>query len=308
MTSTINYQLIIRDLHHEIKSIPNPGKVATYIPELGNVSPDKFGVHLSTVDNEHYGVGDCDEPFSIQSIAKVLSLTMAYDMLGEEIWERVDVEPSGDPFNSLVQLEYESGIPRNPMINAGALVISDILVEKLPNPKADLLDFVRKVADNPNIHFSERIAESEKATSFRNSSLINLMKSFGNIKGDISVVLDFYFYLCSIMMSCRELSRTFLFLAHQGADPCTDKVITTSSKTKRLNAIMQLCGFYDEAGEFSFRVGLPGKSGVGGGIAAVFPGKYSIAVWSPPLNPKGNSYKGMRFLEQLTTRTAGSIF
>ncbi len=286
----------------------DPGKVASYIPELRDINPNKFGVHLTTIDDEHFDFGDSDEKFSIQSIAKVLALVLAYKLEDEKLWDRVGVEPSGTPFNSLVQLEYDLGVPRNPLINAGALVICDILVSKFENPKHEFIQFIRKVSDNPDIEYCSRIANSEKLAGYRNAALINLIKSFGNIKNDIDVVLDFYFNLCSIEMTCKELSRTFLFLAAYGVCPYTNETIISISKSKRINAIMQLCGFYDEAGEFSFKVGLPGKSGVGGGIIAIHPNKYCIAVWSPRLNKKGNSNMGMKFLELFTTEIQASIF
>ena len=304
----MNYIEVFSKIYYALEVSNDPGKVASYIPELRDVNPDKFGVHLTTIDDDHYEFGDSDEKFSIQSIAKVLALVLAYKLEGEKLWKRVGVEPSGTAFNSLVQLEYDLGIPRNPLINAGALVICDILVSKFENPKQEFIQFVRKVSDNPDIDYCSRIANSEKLAGYRNASLINLIKSFGNIKNDIDVVLDFYFNLCSIEMSCKELSRTFLFLAAYGVCPYTNEVIISVSKSKRINAIMQLCGFYDEAGEFSFKVGLPGKSGVGGGIVAIHPNKYCIAVWSPRLNKKGNSNMGMKFLELFTTETQASIF
>lgn len=307
-SGNMQYQKIIESIYTDVLQGENKGQVATYIPELGNVSPNKFGVFLTTCENQQFGVGDCYERFSIQSIAKVLSLSMAYKMLGNAIWKRVGVEPSGTAFNSLVQLEYEEGIPRNPLINAGAIVICDILLSQLQNPKQDFLNFVRHAADNPNLNYSEKIAASEKTTGFRNMALINFIRSFGNIKNDVEAVLDFYFNLCSIKMTCQELSQTFLFFANNGRKTTDDTPILNGSQTKRINAIMQTCGFYDEAGEFAFRVGLPGKSGVGGGIVAVHPNKYCIAVWSPRLNAKGNSYRGMRFLEDFTTETQLSIF
>ncbi len=304
----MSYQRTINKVYKSISAIGNQGKVAAYIPELGNVNAANFGVHLSTVKNKNYQAGNANESFSIQSIAKVLSLTLAYQSQEGNIWTRVGVEPSGTPFNSLVQLEYDSGIPRNPFINAGAIVICDILISLFDNPKAELLKFIRKIAHNEEIDFDNKIAESEKITGFRNAALINLMKDFGNIHNDIDTVLDFYFNLCSIKMTCQELANTFLFLANQGKDTFTGEQIITKSQTKRINAIMQTCGFYDEAGDFTYRVGLPGKSGVGGGIVAIYPQKYAIVVWSPKLNQKGNSYRGMKFLEQFTTETESSIF
>lgn len=306
--TAMNYNKLFSKIYNGLEISEDQGKVASYIPELQNVNTTKFGVHLTTLKDHHYSFGDSDEKFSVQSIAKVLALVLAYKLEDEKLWERVGVEPSGTPFNSLVQLEYDRGIPRNPLINAGALVISDILVSHFEEPKKQFIEFVRKISGIQEIDYSSRIADSEKSVGFTNAALINLMKSFGNIRNDIDDVLDFYFNLCSIEMTCKELSRTFLFLADYGVCPYTKERIISTSKSKRINAIMQLCGFYDEAGEFSFKVGLPGKSGVGGGIIAIHPNKYSIAVWSPLLNKKGNSIRGMKFLELFTTETQASIF
>ncbi|NET35777.1 MAG: glutaminase [Cyanothece sp. SIO1E1] len=304
----MNYQEILDEIGIEFRTTNFEGKVASYIPELANVSPHKFGMHICCLQGGNYSLGDSQELFSIQSISKVLSLTLAHLHQGDDIWKRVDVEPSGDPFNSLVQLEFENGIPRNPLINAGALVISDILVSHLANPKQDYLEFVRNLAGDPTVDFNLKVAASEKEWGFRNSALINLMKSFGNIENDVEEVLDFYFHKCSIEMSCATLARTFLLFANHGQLLDSGAAMISKSQAKRINAIMQTCGFYDEAGEFSFRVGLPGKSGVGGGIVAVHPGAYSVAVWSPKLNPKGNSTQGMAALEALTTKSGLSIF
>lgn len=304
----IDYEKIFYEIVAEFKEDDDCGEVASYIPELGNVDPGKLGIHLTTVQCNHYCFGDSNEQFSIQSIAKVLSLTLALKLMGKAIWNRVGVEPSGSAFNSLVQLEYEKGIPRNPFINAGAIVICDILVTSLDQPKIELLEFIRKASGIAHIDYSAKIAESEMQTGFRNYALANLMKDFGNIHNDINTVLDLYFYLCSIEMTCKELAQTFLFLASDGMNPMTNETVINPRRTKRINSIMQMCGFYDEAGEFAFRTGLPGKSGVGGGIVAIHPGKYSIAVWSPKLNKNGNSYKGMKVLEAVTTKTQSSIF
>ncbi len=298
---------IIEDVFQQVSLLEEKGRVVSYIPELGKVNPKKFGVYLSTVNNFGFGIGDCYEAFSIQSIAKVLSLSLAYRMLGEQIWERLGVEPSGTAFNSLIQLEEENGIPRNPFINAGALVISDILLSKLNHPQKDFLAFIHSLSEDSKINYSPRIATSEKRAGYRNVALCNLVKSFGNIENEPIDVLDFYFKLCSLEANCQELSRLFLFLANDGRTLSGHKILE-KSQAKRVKALMQTCGFYDESGEFSFRVGLPGKSGVGGGIVAVHPGQYAVAVWSPCLNNKGNSYKGMKFLEEFTTKSQLSIF
>ncbi|MEN8187115.1 MAG: glutaminase [Bacteroidota bacterium] len=304
----MDYQKIINDLNIKYKNEANKGKVASYIPELKKVDSNKFGINLYSISDQSFGAGDFQEKFSIQSISKVFALTLALKHVGEKLWKRIGVEPSGDPFNSLVQLEFEKGIPRNPFINAGALVVCDILISKLKNPKTELLNFVRKLANTKDIHFNEKVVTSEKKHGYTNAAHVNLMKSFGNIKNDIEVVLDFYYHMCSIEMTCEELSRSFLIFANDGVLPYNNERIVSLSVSKRINATMQLCGLYDEAGQFAFKVGLPGKSGVGGGIVAVHPDLYCITTWSPKLNKKGNSYISMKVLEEFTTITQASIF
>ncbi|MDX1721127.1 MAG: glutaminase, partial [Salegentibacter mishustinae] len=299
----MDYQKILNTINDELSYRDVTGKVASYIPELAKVDPRKFGMHVYCGDRQHFSFGDSEELFSIQSISKVFSLSMAMRLMGEDLWDRVDVEPSGDPFNSLSQLEYESGVPRNPFINAGALVISDILVDQLENPKQELLDFVRKITQDNSINFDPKIAASERSTGYRNVALVNYMKALGNIKCEVEPIVDFYFHLCSLAMSCKQLAQAFMIFANKGKILGTDEEILTPTTVKRINSLMQTCGFYDEAGEFSFEVGLPGKSGVGGGIVAIHPDQYSVAVWSPILNEKGNSELGMKALERLTTLT-----
>jgi glutaminase len=303
-----DYKKIIEDIYFNVKSVDDLGKVANYIPELAHVSAHNFGIHLSTIHNETFGVGDFEKKFSIQSISKILSLTLAYKLEGEKLWERVDIEPSGNPFNSLLQLEADLGKPRNPFINSGAIVICDVLLSHLKNPKEDFLTFCKEVSNDSTLNYNEKVALSEKASGFRNSALCNFIKSFGNIKNNVEEVLDFYFHICSIEMNCHQLSRIFLYLADDHFTTNKGERLLTMSEAKRMNAILLTCGFYDESGEFAFRVGLPGKSGVGGGIIAIHPDKYCIAVWSPKLNIKGNSFKGMLFLEKFTSKTASSIF
>ena len=304
----MNYNKIFEDIYTALSKVENKGSVAAYIPELSKINPNKFGVQLTTVEGNHFAFGDWNERFSIQSIAKVFTYVLAYSRIKSDLWDRVGVEPSGTAFNSLVQLENDKGIPRNPFINAGAIVICDILVSELESPKEDVLTFIRELSGIDDINFNSRVAESERSTGFINMALVNFMKSFGNIHNDINEVMDLYFSICSIEMNCMELSKSFLFLANNGVVPYSSKRILSPSRTKRANALMQSCGFYDESGQFTFKVGLPGKSGIGGGIVAVHPLRYCITVWSPPLNPKGNSYMGMLFLEEFTTRTELSIF
>jgi len=304
----MNYAKILEEISQEVKNLSGEGRVADYIHQLAEVDPNKFGVSLNFLNGAEFHLGDSEEVFSIQSISKVFMLGMAMARVGDDIWERVNIEPSGNPFNSLIQLEYEKGIPRNPFINSGAIVIADILLSCMTNPKEELLQLIRNVVGDSSIYYNAYIAASEKTTGYRNMAMANLMKDFRNIENDVEDVLDLYFNFCSLEMSCNQLSKVFLVFANHGVNPYTNEEIITKSQSKRINAIMQTCGFYDEAGEFAFCVGLPGKSGVGGGIAAVLPEKYSIVVWSPRLNEKGNSLMGMKALELFTTKTGSSIF
>ncbi len=298
---------ILQSILDDLKPLRGNGHIATYIPELAKIDPNKFGICLQLVNGESYGLGDYAEKFSIQSIAKVFALTLAISKLGEKVWERVGIEPSGSRFNSLVQLEYEQGIPRNPFINAGAIAVCDILVSRCSDPKTEVLSLVDDLAGRPGINFNFKVAESEQKCGYLNYAMAYFLKSFGNLHNDVEEVLDLYFHICSIEMTCEELAMAFLFYANHGHAPLRPQFLT-KSQTKRLNALMQTCGFYDEAGEFSFKVGLPGKSGVGGGIVAIHPKSYSVAVWGPRLNPKGNSVMGMKALELLTSRLEKSIF
>jgi len=303
----MSYQEALDKVYEMIKQEEVTGKVADYIPELAKVDPDTFAVHLLTVEGENYFLGENEFDFSVQSIVKVLTLTLALEFEKSKLWERVNMEPSGNPFNSVVQLEYENGIPRNPFINAGAIVVCDILLDHLKDPAENFLGFVRRLTNDRKVKYNTRIAESEKATGYRNYALANFMKAHHNIKNDIDDVMNFYFTICSLELSCKNLCQAFILFANRGKLLSGERVITVS-QSKRINAIMQTCGFYDQAGLFSYKIGLPGKSGVGGGIIAIHPEKYAISVYSPRLNAKGNSVLGMKFLEEFTTITEVSIF
>lgn len=304
----IPFEEILAKIKAELTDLKSNGKVATYIPELAKVSPDFFGMHIFTTDERDFSFGDNTTVFSIQSISKVFTLAVCLSVVGEKLFDRVGVEPSGNAFNSIVQLEKEKGIPRNPFINPGALVMADILLSTLKNPYEDYLNFIRKITDNENIVSSERVANSEFETGFMNASLVNFLKYHGNINNDVEEVLKFYYFHCAFELSCRDLAHAFKAFADHEEIFEFGEVKLSKTLVKRVNSIMQTCGFYDEAGEFAYKVGLPGKSGVGGGIVAVHPLFYSVAVWSPPLNEKGNSVKGMMALERLTALTGNSIF
>ena len=303
----INYQNIINTITTNLKSVDDKGIVASYIPELACIDVNKFGIHIVDAALNRFSSGDANELFSIQSISKVLSLAKCISIVDNDLWKRVGVEPSGDPFNHMSLLEFENGIPRNPFINAGAIVVADILVSHLKNPKKDFLDFIHQLTNDKSIAYNEKVAKSEKDTGFRNMAAANLLKSYGNLINDVDTVLDFYFHQCSIEMNCKQLADAFyIFMNHGNCQ--RGETHLNINQVKRINALMLTCGFYDEAGEFAFEVGLPGKSGVGGGIAAVLPNEITVVTWSPGLNPKGNSKLGMKALEQLTTQTSHSIF
>lgn len=304
----MNYTDILNEIYTEVKPLTAHGKVADYIPALGEVNPNKFGISAATVQGGSFSVGDVNEKFSVQSISKVFSLTLAISKLGEDIWKRVGREPSGNAFNSLVQLEYENGIPRNPFINAGALVITDMLIGLMKDPYNELLDFIRLIAGSDQINYDERVARSERENGFTNAALVNFLKTHGNIKNDVEKVLDIYFHHCSVTMTTNELAQSFLYLSNHGLIPATGQRIITKSQAKRINSLMLTCGTYDEAGDFAYLVGMPGKSGVGGGIVSIIPNELGIAVWSPSLNKKGNSLAGIKALELFTTKTGLSIF
>lgn len=301
---------IVAEIAAEMAEAPRRGAVADYIPVLGEISPDKFGMAVIEVDGSCHLAGDAEEPFSIQSISKVFSLTLALGAIGDKLWERVGREPSGSAFNSIVQLETESGIPRNPFINAGAIVVADVLLGGHEPIEAigEILRFVRALADDDSIFIDERVAQAEQQTGFRNVALANYMRAFGNIHHPVERTLGVYFHQCALALSCRQLALAGRYLMTGGINPATGHSIVSTRRARRINALMMMCGHYDGSGEFAFRVGLPGKSGVGGGILAIAPGRASIAVWSPGLNARGTSQLGALALERLVHRTGWSVF
>ncbi|GMT99092.1 glutaminase [Corallococcus caeni] len=303
----MDYQAVLSEVWDAVRPVLGQGRVATYIPALAAVDPHRFGMALATVEGDVYGVGDWREPFSIQSISKVFTLALALSRDGDALWRRVGKEPSGNPFNSLVQLEYEQGIPRNPFINAGALVITDRLQRLTGDARGTLRDFLRAESGNPLVDFDPVIAASEAEHGHRNSALAHFMASYGNMESAVPEVLEHYFWQCSLAMSCADLARACGFLARHGQRADGVRLLTRS-QAKQVNAVMLTCGTYDAAGEFAYRVGLPGKSGVGGGIIAVIPNRCALCVWSPGLDARGNSVAGVEALDRFTTLTGLSIF
>jgi glutaminase len=301
---------VVREIAEEMAQRTDRGEVANYIPELARVDARAFGLVVIDADGNVAAGGDSEVPFSIQSISKVFTLTLALGKAGDRLWNRVGREPSGTAFNSIVQLEYERGIPRNPFINAGAIAVTDLILSGHQPREAlgEILRFLRFLADDPAITIDETVAASEERTGYRNVALANYMKSYGVIDNPVAFTLGVYFHHCAIAMTCRQLAAAGRFLAHNGRNPSTGFSVVPPERARRINALMLTCGHYDGSGEFAYRVGLPGKSGVGGGILAVAPGKASIAVWSPGLDANGNSHLGRIALEALTRRMGWSIF
>ena len=301
---------VVADIAAHMRARDDRGEVASYIPELARADRNAFGLAVACGDGTVVVGGDADVPFSVQSITKVFTLTIALGTVGDALWQRVGREPSGTAFNSIVQLEREHGIPRNPFINAGAIAVTDaILAGHQPRETlGEILRFVRTLADDDAITIDEAVAASEKRTGFRNVALANYMRAFGVLTNPVEMTLGVYFHHCAIAMSCRQLASAGRFLAYGGRNPVNGHTVVSAERARRINAVMLTCGHYDGSGEFAYRVGLPGKSGVGGGILAIVPGKASIVAWSPGLDASGNSRLGQIALEMLVKRMGWSIF
>ena len=297
---------ILRDIHETVSQSPDRGTVADYIPELARIDTGRFGMSVLLADGTQHSVGDAARPFSIQSISKIFALALALGRLGDRLWTRVGREPSGLAFNSILQLEHEAGIPRNPLINAGAIVVTDaVLAGNAPREYlGELLRFIRAAAEDDAIHINESIALSESETGHRNFALAHFLRAHGNLQNAPHMALGAYFHQCAIEMSCEQLARSGRFLMGAQGHPR----LVSPGRVRRINALMMTCGHYDGSGDFAYRVGLPGKSGVGGGILVIAPGRASIAVWSPGLNAQGNSKLGTEAVEMLARRTGWSVF
>lgn len=302
----MSIQEILNQIHTSISARSDRGDVATYIPELASVDPGHFGLAVALADGGLYSIGDADMPFSIQSISKVFTLALALGMVGDKLWERVGREPSGNAFNSILQLEREQGIPRNPFINPGAIVVTDVILASSSPAEtlAELVNFIRYAADDGNIYINEAVALSEKTTGHRNFALAHFLRSFNNLTHEPDLTLGTYFHQCAIEMSCRQLALAGRFLINAPGMP----QLISSDRVRRINALMITCGHYDASGDFAYKVGLPGKSGVGGGILVIVPGKAAIAVWSPGLTAQGNSLLGTEAVQALAQRMDWSVF
>ncbi len=297
---------ISTDIHARLGQFE--GKVADYIPALARVAPEQFGIAVHTTDGKSYVGGDAATRFSIQSVSKAFTLTLAIQRYGNDLWQRVGKEPSGTAFNSLTQLEFEQGIPRNPFINAGAIVVCDALCSRLSAPTHTMIETVRKLSGNPKLSINQDVSRSEYQHRHRNAAMAHLMKSFGNFDNDVETVLKTYFGFCAIEMNCQELARSFSYLANQGVDVGSGERLLSVRQNSQVNSLLFTSGLYDAAGDFAYRVGMPGKSGVGGAIVAILPGRFSIAVWSPKLNRYGNSSAGLYALERLADKLELNLF
>lgn len=313
MTSLPEADLSVADLRDilagigaEMRAAPDRGRVADYIPELATIDPQQFGIAVALPGGEVLIEGDAEVKFSIQSVSKVFTLALALGRLGDKLWDRVGREPSGLAFNSILQLEHENGIPRNPFINAGALAVTDaILAGHQPREVlGEILRFVRAAAEDDDIHINEAVARSETEHGHRNMALACFMAAHGNLRNPPEQTCGTYFHQCAIEMTCRQLAMAGRFLV---GGPGMPRMVSPE-RIRRINALMLTCGHYDGSGDFAYRVGLPGKSGVGGGILAVVPGRAAVAVWSPGLNAQGNSQLGTLAVERLARATGWSVF
>lgn len=298
---------LLQTIADEAITLTDQGAVADYIPALANVPPRQFGIAVATVDGALHRAGSADQAFSIQSISKLFALALALQREGDDLWQRVGREPSGTPFNSLVLLERESGVPRNPFVNAGALVITDVLCHRYLQPERAVLEFVHRLLGRTSVAIDVQVARSERLHSDRNSAIAHFMRSFGNLRQEVAAILDAYCAQCAIAMSCAELARAALFLAADGVQPGGTRILQAPD-ARRINALMLTCGAYDAAGDFAFRIGLPTKTGVGGGILAIVPGQMSLCAWSPRLDATGNSIAAAAAIERFAAATGLSIF
>jgi glutaminase len=304
----MDYTKILEEIYDEVSPLLKKGKVAGYIPELKRVNKEQFGMAVCTNDGDEYLIGSADKYFSIQSVSKVFTFAMAYKEFGQRIWQRVGKEPSGTKFNSLILLENEKGVPRNPFINAGSIVIADMLFRKYKNPIEEVLKFIRELSGNPNINFNTSVKNSEIKYANINYALAYLMKAHKNIKSEVGDIIEFYASHCAIEMTCVDLARSFRLFTQDGKNPWNGRKVLTESQSKHINAVMMTCGLYNSVGDFAYRVGMPAKSGVGGAVVGVIPDKISVAVWAPGLDKNGNSLAGIKALELFTDKTGLSIY
>lgn len=301
---------LLEKLVEKNRIFTNDGVVANYIPELDKADKNAIGIFVTTLDNQEFFAGNYDSKFTIQSISKVISLMLAILDNGEEyVFSKVGMEPSGDPFNSIRKLETSSRKkPYNPMINAGAIAVASMIKGKNEHDKfSRLLDFAKLITEDDSLDVNYKIFCGEADTGFRNISMAYFLKGDGIIEGDVREALNIYFKQCSIEGTAKSISRLAKFIANDGVLSNGERIISTRI-AKIIKTLMVTCGMYDSSGEFAVRVGIPSKSGVGGGICSVVPGKMGIGVFAPALDKKGNSLAGVHLLEDLSRELALNIF
>jgi glutaminase len=292
----------------QVRPLLSQGQLPKYIPQLTRVNKIQFGMAFVTLDGQEAFAGDAEVPFSIQSISKLFALMLALERVGDDLWGRVGKEPSGMPFNELVQVDQEAGAARNPFINAGALVITDVLCSSFAQPELALLQTLRQSAGDERVDIDQAVMRSERETCDRNAAIAHLLKSYGRIDNSVHTVLDTYCRQCALTMSSRQIARSALPLATvDGLSSHSTRERLSAAQRHSVNALMLTCGTYNAAGDFAARVGLPMKSGVGGGIVAVIPGIGSVCAWSPGLDSAGNSLAAGRAIELFARQTGLSV-
>ena len=301
----------MQSLLERIASVARPlartGRVASYIPGLVHVDPSQFGIAVATLEGDVFATGDSDQPFSIQSISKVFALTLAMRLKDDELWERVGRLPSSNQFNSLIELELEHGKPRNPFLNPGALAVADMLSSRNTQMELAVLALLRDLSGNAALQYDLDVAKGEFACAHRNLAAAHLMKSFGNFRNPVEDVVKAYCAQCAISASSKDLAVAALFLANGGLDLRLRQVLELR-QSQQVCALMMSSGTYEASGETAFSIGLPIKSGVGGGVLAVIPRFGTVCAWSPPLDEKGNSVAGLKAIELLAIEMEKTVF
>ena len=300
--SAINLEKLLDEAFEYAKSFENTGAVASYIPELTKADRNALGISIVANNKKIYHKGNWDTLFTIQSISKVISLILALQTAGaDKVFSKVWVEPTGDAFNSIIRLEtHEMKIPLNPMINAGAIAVVGCI--DTPFAFQDFLALTRKLCNREDIYLNEAVYLSEKATGMRNRAIAYMLKNEGIIEKDVEHVLDIYFKMCSVDVNTQDLAFLGSVLANDGVNIFTGERLVESWIIPVVKSIMMTCGMYDGSGEFAMRVGMPAKSGVGGGIFCTSEENFGIAIYGPSLDPKGNSVWGLKMLEFLSQK------
>jgi len=303
-----DFQGLLDRIAREVRPLLPQGQLPKYIPQLARVNKMQFGMAFVSLDGQEAFCGDAAVPFSIQSISKLFALVLALERVGDDLWGRVAKEPSGKPFNELVQVDQEAGAARNPFVNAGALVITDVLCSRFAQPELALLQTLRQRAGDERVDIDYAVMQSERETCHRNAAIAYLLKSYGRIDNSVDLVLDTYCRQCALTMNCRQVARSALSLATvDGLASQGTRDGLSAAQRHTVTALMLTCGTYNAAGDFAARIGLPMKSGVGGGIVAVVPGIGTVCAWSPGLDDAGNSIAAARALELFAKHTGFSV-